>query len=256
MIRVESVIERLCGRLNRTGPGGVLSVSLFGSSAVGGLRPNSDIDVLVLTQRSLSRCERQDLVEFLLRFSGRRVTVAPGRPLEVTALILDDVVPWTYPPVCDFLYGEWLRDEFLTGRLPERHHNPDLAVLITTARQHATCLLGPHPRDLLAPVPTEDLHRSIHHGLAPLLDDLVGDERNVLLTLARMVVTVETDQILPKDQAADLILPSLREPHRSVLFLAARAYVGDLVDEWADRQAEARDTAEHLATRIRSQPLR
>jgi aminoglycoside 9-adenylyltransferase len=53
------------------------------------------------------------LTDLLLQFSGRRATVAPGRPLEVTAAVLDDVLAWSYPPVSDFLYGEWLREEFL-----------------------------------------------------------------------------------------------------------------------------------------------
>lgn len=252
---MEPIFERVIAHLLEADPGGVLSVSLFGSAAVGGLRPESDIDVLVLTRRSLSRDERQDLVGFLLQFPGRRATVAPGRPLEVTVLVLDDVVPWTYPPVCDFLYGEWLRDEFLTGRLPERHRNPDVAVLITTVRQHATCWVGPHPRDLLTGVPQADLRRAIQDGLAPLLRDLVGDERNVLLTLARMVVTVESGRILPKDEAVDLLLPNLQERHRAMLSLAARGYTGDVVDEWTHHQADATDTATHLAARIRSHLL-
>jgi hypothetical protein len=39
------------------------------------------------------------------------------------------------------------------------------------------------------------------------------------------------------------------------LSLAARAYVGDVVDDWTDRQAETCGTAEHLATRVRAHPL-
>src|SRR3954449_12642977 len=193
---VEPIVDGVKEHLGRTDPGGVVSVSLFGSAAVGGLRPDSDVDVLMLTQRSLSRCERHDLVDFLLQFSGRRATVAPGRPLEMTVLVVDDVVPWTYPPVCDFLYGEWLRDNSVAGQLPERHSNADVAVLITTARQHAIRLLGRHPAELLAPVPPQDLRRSIDDCVGPLLDNLVGDERNVLLTLARMIVTVETGQVV------------------------------------------------------------
>jgi streptomycin 3"-adenylyltransferase len=253
---VQPVVEHLKNHLLQADAGGVLGVYLFGSSVVGGLRPDSDIDVLVLTERSLSQVQRRDLVDFLLQFSGRRATVAPGRPLEVTSLVLGDVVPWTYPPGCDFLYGEWLRDDFAGGRVPERHVNPDLAVLVTTIRQHAECLHGPHPTELLEPVPPQDLHRAMHDSLAPLMADLEGDERNVLLTLARMVVTVETGRIASKDDAADLVLPGLQEPHSTVLSLAAAGYRGELRDDWTALTEEARVTADHLAERVRAAPPR
>jgi predicted nucleotidyltransferase len=251
MLRVEPCIEQLLGHLRLADPGGVLGAYLFGSSAVGGLRPQSDIDVLVVIGRSLSRLERRRLVDLLLKLSGRGATASPGRPLELTALVLDDVVPWTYPPICDFLFGEWMRDDVLNGRAPERHVNTDIAVLITTTRQHAICLLGPRPADLLEPVPLQDLHTCIRDSLAPLMSDLVGDERNVLLTLARMLVTLETGRVLPKNEAADLIAPSVPERQRSVLSLAARAYEGRAVDRWSDLRDEVQLTAYHLAERVR-----
>jgi streptomycin 3"-adenylyltransferase len=251
MRRVEAVIENLHRHLERADPGGLVGVYLFGSCAIGGLRPDSDLDVLVLTQHSLSRPERQELTDLLLQFSGRRATVAPGRPLEVTTLVVDDLVPWRYPPTSDFLYGEWLRDQFSAGELPQRQTNPDLAVVVTTARQHAEVLSGPPLTDVLPLVPVADLRRSLHDSLDSLLSNLVGDERNVLLTLARMVVTLRTERIVPKDEAAGLVLAELDEPSRSVLSLAARAYVGDVHDDWETLQQEAAAAARHLAALVR-----
>jgi streptomycin 3"-adenylyltransferase len=169
----------------------------------------------------------------------------------VTSIVIDDVVPWVYPPVCDFLYGEWLRDEFVGGHTPERHINPDLAVVITMLLQRSEVLLGLAPTNLLEPVPRQDLYRSMQDSLAPLLDDLEGDERNVVLTLARMAVTLETGQIASKDEAAAQVLLSLDEPHRSVMTLAMNAYRGQVQDDWSERQVQARETAEHIAERIR-----
>lgn len=246
------VLDRLVEHLDEYDPGGVLGVYVFGSSAVGGLRPDSDLDIAVITERSLSQDERGRLVSFLLQFSGRRATVEPGRPLELTSVVLEDVVPWTYPPVCDFQYGEWLRTEYVDGRAPQRQVNPDLAVLVTTIRQHSRVLRGPDPATLLDPVPVADLRRSAGDSLEPLLDDLVGDERNVLLTLARMLVTIETGSIVPKDEAARQILPGLPEPDRMLVSLAASGYLGDAQDDWSARQVETRDTALRLADRIRT----
>lgn len=116
---MQAVIDRLTGHLDKYDPGGVLGLYLYGSAAVSGLRPSSDIDLLMVTERSLGVDEREGLIGFLFQFSGRRATVAPGRSLELTSAVHDDVAPWSYPPRCDFLYGEWLRTEFADGRLPQ-----------------------------------------------------------------------------------------------------------------------------------------
>jgi len=83
---VEPIIDRVSGHFFQADLGGVLSVSLFGSAAVNGLCPESDVDVLVLAHRSQSRFERQDPVEFLLQFStgSHRVGRAASRAGYVT----------------------------------------------------------------------------------------------------------------------------------------------------------------------------
>jgi len=228
---VRAVIDCLTRHLDKHDPGGLLGFYLYGSAVLSGLRPDSDVDLLMVTERSLSVDERERLVRFLFQFSGRRAIVLPGRPLELTSVVRDDVVPWSYPPRCDFLYGEWLRTEFADGRLPQPHVAQDLAVLLTTLQQHALVLRGPDPADLLRPVPPSDLRRSLFDSLAPLLDDLVGDERNVLLTLARMLVTLETGEIVAKDEAVRRILPVVRESDHSVLALTAGGYLGQCQDD-------------------------
>ena len=232
--------------------GRVAGVYLYGSAVAGGVRPDSDVDLLLLTRRSLLHDERELLLRFLHDRSGRRAISSPGRPIELTSLVLGDVVPWTYPPVCDFLYGEWLRDDFGGGRVPERHVNPDLAVLVTSLLQHAHVLSGPAPRELLGPVPAHDLRASITDGLAPLLGDLHGDERNVLLTLARMVVTLDTGQIVSKDEAARRVIPSLDRRGGSVMTRALRGYLGEVEDSWSMRDADLEHTVAILARRIQA----
>ncbi len=249
---MQAVIDRLAGQIDEHDPGGLLGLYLYGSAVLSGLRPNSDLDLLMVTERSLTVEEREGLVAFLYQFSGRRATVTPGRPLELTSVVRGDVVPWSYPPTCDFLYGEWLRTEFTAGRLPQPHVAQDLAVLLTTLQQHALVLRGPEPADLLHPVPPSDLRRSLHDILAPLLADLVGDERNVLLTLARMLVTLRTGEIVAKHEAVRRILPVVPQSDRVILALAASGYLGQCKDDWSVRQGEARETAEHLAALIRA----
>lgn len=241
------VIEAIRQLVAREQPGSPVGLYLTGSSCQGGLRPDSDLDLLLLTTRSLDDGERRLLVDHLLTCSGRRATRTPGRPIELTSLVVGDIRPWRYPATCDFLYGEWLRTDYEAGLLPGREVDPNLPVLLTAGRQHSSPLTGPPLVELTDPVPAADLRKSLFDALPALLADLSGDERNVLLTLARMVHTLRTGAIAPKDDAAAAVARTLPADHAAVLDLAARAYRGELSDDWSRLPDEASATAAALS---------
>ena len=121
--------------------------------------------------------------------------------MELTVVVRDDVRPWRVPPTEDFLYGEWERAAYEAGELPARRPNPDLAPLLTMVLAAGRAAFGPPPATLLDPVPPDDLVRAVVAGIPGLLADLDDDTRNVLLTLARILVTVESGEIVAKDEA-------------------------------------------------------
>ncbi len=247
-----SAVDRVVDWAVSTLGDALLGGYLHGSAVIGGLRPESDLDVLLVVSRSLAPVERGRLVDLLMRISGRRATEGPGRPLEVTVVVQGDVVPWRYPPTCDLLYGEWLRDLAAAGELAGRHTSPDLAVVLTQARDRSEVLVGSELTRLTEPVPPADLRRALLDCLPALLSDLEGDERNVLLTLARMVTTLETGRIVSKDVAAGQVEGSLAAGQRRTLRLASDAYLGAAVDDWAGRGAEVAELAATLARRVRT----
>ncbi|MGW6247608.1 aminoglycoside adenylyltransferase family protein [Streptomyces roseolus] len=202
----------------------VPAACVHGSAVLGGLRPTSDVDVLAVLSRPTTAAERRALTDALLAVSGARAHEGPARPVELTLVVHTEVRPWRYPPACEYLYGEWLRDDFEAGLTPAPAPCPDLAPLITMARAGDVSLLGPRPSELFDPVPEADLRAAIVAGVPELLADLDGDTRNVLLTLARILTTLRTGRIRSKDAAAAALLPELPEAHRPVL-AAARAHV-------------------------------
>lgn len=211
----------------------VVGIYLHGSAVLGGLTPASDLDILVVLRRSLDEDQRRSLVAGLMAVSG---PATGGRPVELTAVVASQVRPWRWPPVGDFLYGEWQRREYEAGRLPRPEPMPGLAVAITLALAGDRPLAGPPPAQVLAPVPPADLARASMADLATLLADLPGDTRNVVLTLARIWTTVATGQILSKDAAATWALPRLAPQHRAVLAHARRLYRHETYDTetWTD----------------------
>ena len=76
-----------------------------------GLRPDSDIDILIITKQELSNSIRADLTKQLLKISGS-VGCIEKRPLEVTIINQSDIVPLQFPPKCQYMYGEWLRERW------------------------------------------------------------------------------------------------------------------------------------------------
>lgn len=210
-----------------------IGIYLHGSAVLGGLKPASDVDVLVVSRRPMDDRQRQALLGGLLSVSG------PGdgaRPVELTVVVQSEVRPWRFPPTGDFLYGEWLRDELQAGRAPQPGPMPDLALLITMILAGDHPLAGPSPAEVLDPVPRADLVRASVAGIPDLLDDLDGDTRNVLLTFARIWTTLATGEIRSKDAAADWALALLPPEHRAVLDHAKELYLNCRYseDHWSD----------------------
>lgn len=246
--QLDRVIEIVRDVLGRE----LVGAYLFGSAVIGGLQPESDLDVLVVAARPTTLGEKERLVERLLAISGRPAPEGRWRRVEVTIVSEPEIRPWRYPPRMDFQYGDWLRRAFESGD-PEPWQvteNPDLAPLVTMALLADTPLLGPPPAHVLDPVPHEDLLEATAGSLDALLRDLDDDTRNVILTLARIWSTVATGVIRSKDAAAGWALERLPKEHRLVLARARAIYLGHEGERWDDIQPQVRFYADHVVGEI------
>lgn len=209
-------------------PGSLQGIHLFGSAVDGGLHPHSDVDLLAGLATPLGEATRHALMQKLLSISAPPGKPLPYRPLEVTFVVLGDVVPWRYPARRELQFGEWLREELQAGHVEPACLDPDLAILLTKVRQHSIALLGPPASDLYPTVPRQDLQRALADTVAQWNQpsDWHGDERNIVLALARIWYTATTGEIAPKDAAADWALERLPALHRAVLSAAREAYLG------------------------------
>jgi predicted nucleotidyltransferase len=147
----------------------VLGVYLFGSAVLGGLRPESDLDLLAVSARPTTLDEKRRVVERLLSISGRRTPEGRWRRVELTVVVAPEVRPWRFPPRFDLQYGDWLRSAFERGEVEPwpTNENPDLAVLLKVVLLAGRPVLGPPPAEVLDPVPREDLVRAMVDGIDP-----------------------------------------------------------------------------------------
>ena len=137
----EAAVAAVVGVLGRR----PVAAYVVGSAVSGGLRPMSDVDVLVVVREAPDEAQRRRLADALMRVSGRYGGGGPVRALDVLLVRLGDVVPWRYPPVQAFAYGEWLRAAYAAGAAPQPGPNPDLALQLAQGRATGVALHGPPP---------------------------------------------------------------------------------------------------------------
>lgn len=213
--------------------GTLLGVHLFGSALDGGLRPHSDIDLLVTTRGGPDDALRQALLRDLLEVSAPPGSAGPWRPLEVTVVARGEVVPWRYPATRELQFGEWLRQDIQAGMFEGRMPDHDLAILLTQVRQHSIALLGPTATTCFEPVPRRDFIAALADTVAQWQteSDWAGDERNVVLAMARIWYSAATGRIAPKDVAAAWVLERLPAAQRPVMAAARAAYLSGGPDD-------------------------
>lgn len=250
---IDELLTPVMRHVDHNTPGGVVGSYLCGSAVSSGLRPDSDIDILILTRRSLTDAERSAWVSLLLEESGwkghadRFPGAANRQPLEVTSLVLDHLRPLAGPLRCDFQFGEWLREDLLAGWVPQPVDDPDIVALLAAAQDSSKVLRGPDLEDLLGPIPPEVLRQALLDLAPRVAYEVIGDERNSLLTLARILVTLETGRMVSKDAAAQAVASELRGNDRELLEYARADYLGHVSDDWADKSPWVSTLARKLA---------
>ncbi len=148
---VSTQLSEVVGVIERHLEPTLLAVHLYGSAVDGGLKPHSDIDLLVtaVPPIRLDETTRRALINDLLETSASPGESEILRAVEVTIVVHDDIIPWRYPAKRELQFGEWQRNDILAGIFEPATIDIDLAILLTKAREHSVALVGPAAEELL-----------------------------------------------------------------------------------------------------------
>ena len=227
-------------------PTSLVAVYLHGSAVKGGLRPKSDLDILAVVEHPLPVFARDRLVSGLMDISAYPVQDHAVRPVELVIFSRNDLTKPTYPARYEFLYGEWLRQQFEKGTRPEPGHDPEFTLVLAQARQYSKPLMGPSAIELLPAISWADIVKATKDILPGLIASLPGDENNVLLTLARMWLTLVTRQFVSKDAAANWAAKRLPAENARVLTKARNFYLGSPYVNWPNEPQDLQKTVNVL----------
>lgn len=251
-VEISNQVSQACHVISRHLASTLRAIHLYGSAIDGGLKPFSDIDLLVTIDSRLDDTTRQAFMRDLLGISVPPGTSKIFRSLEVTVVVQNEVLPWRYPVRRELQFGDWLRKDILAGIFESAVIDADLAILLTQARQHNLPLLGPPAEEFFDQVPKADFFRALSDTLKQWESpsDWAGDERNVVLTFARIWYSVVTGKIVPKDVAADWSMELLPIEYQSILSEARQAYLGSGDDHLASQSDQTAESILFMKSQI------
>lgn len=197
-------LAQTCAVIERHLASSLQAIHLYGSALDGGLKPDSDIDLLVTVSSRPDETIRRALLLDLLTVSALPGKDKALRALEVTVITHKEVVPWRYPARREMQFGEWLRKNLLAGKFEPALLDIDLAILLTKARQHSIALIGLDAKKLFEPVPKHDFFKALSDTLtqwnSPV--DWKGDERsgNMWIIMPNFQIRQQHSFFLPNQQ--------------------------------------------------------
>ncbi|TDQ80078.1 streptomycin 3'-adenylyltransferase [Sphingobacterium yanglingense] len=205
----------------------LMAIHLYGSAVEGGLKPYSDIDLFVTIDRPMTDDVRLELMQALLAYSAIPGAESSTRALEVTVVNYQDVVPWKYPPRRQMQFGEWLREDILAGVVEPALTDIDLCILIKKLRTVSVPIVGPDASLFFEPVPEGDFLRTLKSTLDiwNTEEDWLGDERNVILTIARIWFSASAGEIASKEDASSWLISHLPRAYQSLVAQARQQYL-------------------------------
>jgi hypothetical protein len=212
-----------------------LGMYLFGSLAIGDFDGGSDIDVAVITDAEIS-----DDVFLAVRFMHERIALGDS--------------PWATQLEVSYLSKSALfRYDPTNARHPQLERGSGVQLVMENharvverhvLRERGIVVAGPPLQNLIEPVSPDDLRKSVveilHEWAEPMLDgpipfDTRGYQSYTVLSLCRMLYTIEHDTVVSKPVAARWAEERLGERW---LPLIESARVGrqnpELAPEWED----------------------
>jgi predicted nucleotidyltransferase len=216
---VNAILDRLLARAQTILKERFVGMYLYGSLANGGFDPgSSDIDFLVVTDSELPDEIVMALVEMHAQIAildTKWATELEGSYIPKDALRRHDPRRSQHPHI-----------DRGSGLLSIMQHDSDWVVQRYVLRERGIVLAGPPLPSLIDPVSPDDLRQAIHTVMdmwwEPMLSNPAplqhgGYRSYAILTMCRVLYTLQQGAIVPKSQAGQWAQAALEEQWRTLI---------------------------------------
>lgn len=211
-IDVTSFVNVLVKDITRVCGGNSIGVYLHGSLAMGGFNPrSSDVDVLVVTNHSLTLNDKRKFAALFLERSGHPY------PIEISILTEGQLSAWSHPSPYEFHYSEMWRakyeldltrgsHEFLDRR---SNQDGDLAAHLTVTKERGICLSGKPISQTIPSIPRQHYLDSLLSDFHDCLDNIIETPIYSVLNLVRVHLFAKAGVVSSKMEAGEWALFNL-----------------------------------------------
>ncbi len=200
-------------------------VYLHGSLAMGCFNPaTSDVDLIVVSERAMSREQKLCLMERLIGLNGR----APAKGIEMSVVLRSFCDPFVYPTPFDLHFSPMHLPLYRAdpdAYLQQMHGvDPDLAAHFTMIRQRGIVLYGAPVPDVFGPVDDAYYIDSLWLDVQNAQKDICENPIYTVLNLCRVLAFLQERAYLSKREGGEWGLRHLRAPHDALVAQALRCY--------------------------------
>ncbi|CAM4226892.1 hypothetical protein BAMA_15200 [Bacillus manliponensis] len=203
---IKDFVFRVLSDIKHIIPNEMIGFYIHGSLAMGGFNPNkSDIDILVVTNKSMTVETKRKLAQLLLSSSNQPF------PIEISFLTKEQLENWAHPCPFDFHYSEFWRERYEEDLLQgtydylneEIQKDSDLAAHITILNDRGICVEGKAIHEAFPVVPRSHYTSSIMGDFQDCLENIEEDPVYCTLNMIRVFYYLKEGVIASKQEAAN-----------------------------------------------------
>lgn len=177
-------------------------VYVHGSLAMGGFQPDqSDVDLLLVTSRSLDLTEREAVLNLCLKWSGTPY------PIELSILSQTQLQNWCHPSPFEYHFSEGWRERFeraepaMKPTLQMGLRDPDLAAHVKVIMERGIVWKGEAIEHVLRGYEESHFEDAIHRDVIDCFDSVQFDPVYALFNMVRGFAYEEEKCLLSKQEA-------------------------------------------------------
>ncbi len=182
---------------------------------------SSDIDIIIVSDRKISRDERLDIAKRIIEIDYK------PSPLEMSAIYINDLKPWKFPTPCQFHYSDFFAEQYnkmLSGEIKEHFiidedfTDEDIACHVNLINQSGICIYGKPIKDVFPLVPETDFWESISSDIEMDFNALIPRYfASNILNLGRVLSYKYEKRILSKYDAGIWTLNHVPKKYKYII---------------------------------------